>query len=60
MDIIIERDAGLDVHKENVVACILGDGIKKEVRTYLSMTNDFFRLKAWLQEKLCIFIFNKK
>ena len=50
MDIIIERGAGLDVHKENVVACIMGDGIKKEVRTYLSMTNDLFRLKAWLQE----------
>ncbi len=29
MDIIIERGAGLDVHKENVVACIMGSGIKK-------------------------------
>lgn len=50
MDIIIERGAGLDVHKGNVVACIMGIGIKKEIRTYLTMTNDLFRLKAWLQE----------
>ena len=50
MDIIIERAAGLDVHKGNVVACIMGTGIKKEIRTYLSMTNDLFRLKAWLKE----------
>ena len=50
MEIIIERGAGLDVHKANVVACIMGTGIKKEIRTYLTMTNDLFRLKGWLQE----------
>ena len=31
MDIIIERGAGLDVHKGSVVACIMGVGIKKEI-----------------------------
>lgn len=50
MDIIIERGAGFDVHKENVVACIMGAGMKKEIRTSLTMTNDLFRHKAWLQE----------
>ncbi len=29
MDIIVERGAGLDVHKETVVACIMGTGIKR-------------------------------
>ena len=50
MEIIIERGCGLDVHKETVVACIMGTGIKKEVRTYTTMTNDLLRLKGWLQE----------
>ena len=50
MDIIIERGAGLDVHKGTVVACVMGTGMKKEIRTYSTMTNDLFRLKAWLQE----------
>jgi transposase len=28
----------------------MGPGIKKEIRTYLTMTNDLFRLKEWLKE----------
>ncbi len=50
MDIIVERGAGLDVHKQSVVACVMGTNIKKQIRTYSSMTNDLFRLKAWLEE----------
>ena len=50
MDIVVERGAGLDVHKHSVVACIMGTGIKKEIRTYSTMTNDLIRLKAWLKE----------
>ncbi|MGD0237214.1 MAG: IS110 family transposase [Syntrophorhabdales bacterium] len=50
MDIIVERGAGLDVHKHSVVACIMGTGVKKQIRTYSSMTNDLLRLRAWLKE----------
>src|SRR5512136_728774 len=50
MEIIIERGCGLDVHKGTVVACIMGTGIKKEVKTYTTMTHDLLRLKKWLQE----------
>jgi transposase len=50
MEIIIEKGCGLDVHKETVVACIMGTGIKKEIRTYLTVTNDLLRLKEWLCE----------
>jgi transposase len=50
MEIIIEKGCGLDVHKGTVVACIMGTGIKKEVKTYTTMTNDLLRLKEWLQE----------
>lgn len=51
MDIIIERGAGIDVHKESLVACIMGTGIKKEIRTFSAMTNDLLRLKMWLKER---------
>jgi transposase len=50
MDIIVERGAGLDVHKRTVVACVMATGMKKEIRTYGTMTNDLLRLKAWLKE----------
>jgi len=50
MDIIIEKGCDLDVHKETVVACIMGTGIRKEIRTYTTMINDLLRLKGWLQE----------
>ncbi len=51
MEIIVEKGCGLDVHKKTVVACIAGSGIKKEIRTYSTMTNDLIKLKKWLQEK---------
>jgi transposase len=50
MDIIVDKGCGLDVHKGTVVACIMGTGIKKEVKTYRTMTNDLLRLKDWLQK----------
>ncbi|MGA2331924.1 MAG: IS110 family transposase [Syntrophales bacterium] len=50
MDIIIKRGCGLDVHKKTIAACIMGIGIKKEIRTYGTMTNDLLRLKGWLKE----------
>ncbi|GFP20221.1 hypothetical protein HKBW3S03_01722 [Candidatus Hakubella thermalkaliphila] len=50
MEVIIERACGLDVHKETVTACVMGDGIKKEIRTFSTMTNDLLRLKEWLKD----------
>jgi transposase len=50
MEIIIERGCGVDVHKGTVVACIMGTRMRKEIRTYMSMTDDLLRLKGWLQE----------
>ena len=28
----------------------MGTGIRKEIKTYTTMTHDLFRLKGWLQE----------
>lgn len=51
MEVIVERGCGLDVHKETVVGCIMGNGIEKEIRTYGTFTNDLVRLGEWLKEK---------
>ncbi len=50
MDIVVERGAGLDVHQETVVATIDGVGIKKETRTFGTVTNELYRLRDWLKE----------
>lgn len=49
MDIIVERGAGLDVHKETVVATIDGSDIKKETRTFGTFTGKLERLRDWLK-----------
>lgn len=51
MEIIVERGCGLDVHKETVTSCVMGNGVEKEIRTYSTMTNDLLRLKEWLKDK---------
>ncbi len=53
MQVIIERSAGLDVHQETVVACLLfglpGARAHKEVRTFRTVTRDLEALRDWLQ-----------
>ena len=48
----IDAVAGLDVHKETVVACLRpADGkVTTEVRTFQTTTADLLRLSAWLAE----------
>lgn len=50
---ILEKCAGLDVHKDTVVACIMiGSGKKmvKETKTFSTMTEDLENLKKWLKK----------
>jgi transposase len=53
MRVIIERSAGLDVHQETVVACLLigtaGARTKKEVRTFRTVTRELEVLRDWLK-----------
>lgn len=50
MEAVLDRCAGLDVHKRTVVACaITPEG--KETRTFGTMTDDLQQLGAWLQER---------
>jgi transposase len=52
MELLHLRCAGLDVHKDTVVACVrLAEGkVKKEVRTFSTMTRALMELSAWLAE----------
>jgi transposase len=45
---IVRRGCGMDVHRDTVVATIMGEGIKKETRTYSTYTNALHELKDWL------------
>jgi transposase len=57
MDAILERCAGLDVHQETVVACVLKGPLDKkpqqEIHTFGTTTKELLRLHDWLQEHEC-------
>jgi transposase len=50
MDVVFERCAGLDVHKESVFACVRIAGAKGNgvVRNFRTMTEDLEQLRDWL------------
>src|SRR6266702_2540447 len=56
MDILYERVAGLDVHRDTVVACvrIMVDGkAQRECRTFAATTDPLVELRRWLEESRC-------
>ncbi|WP_063996675.1 IS110 family transposase [Bradyrhizobium sp.] len=56
MDILYERVAGLDVHKDTVVAClrIMVEGkAQRECRTFAATTEQLAELRRWLEESRC-------
>lgn len=56
MDMLHARCAGLDVHKDTVVACarILADGkVSQRVKTFATTTTGLLALADWLSEQGC-------
>jgi transposase len=57
MEVLNPKCAGLDVHKDNVVACarIAIDGSKatQDVRSFATTTSALFELSAWLEQHGC-------
>ena len=55
MDVVYPRCCGLDVHKRNVVACLIVSGPegqpRKEIRTFETLTDDLLKLADWLGEQ---------
>jgi transposase len=59
MEVLYERCAGLDVHKDSVVACarVVSDGaLSQEVRTFSTTTTGLLALSDWLAEYSCTHI----
>lgn len=46
---VIERGCGLDVHRDTVVATVMGKGIKTDTRTFQTTTNSLNELGTWLE-----------
>jgi transposase len=56
MDVLYERVAGLDVHKDTVLACariVAGGKTTRECRTFATTTEQLVALRAWLEECRC-------
>ena len=56
MDVIYERVAGLDVHKQTVVATVramVAGKVERECRTFATTTAGLSALLAWLTEARC-------
>jgi transposase len=51
MEVMYPRCAGLDVHKDTVVACVrcVSDPVHREVRTFRTTTRELFALADWLE-----------
>lgn len=52
MNELLERCAGMDVHKNSIVACVIigsGKSVIKEIRTFKTTTSELNKLAAWLR-----------
>jgi transposase len=59
MEVFYPNCAGLDVHKETVVACsrqVVGRKASREVRTFKTTTSDLLALSEWLSSLGCTHI----
>jgi transposase len=55
MDLLYPRCAGLDVHKDSIVACVrcVSEPVHHEVRTFGTTTRQLFELADWLESYRC-------
>ncbi len=54
MEVVYARCAGLDVHKDSVVACArieTGSGVEKEIATFAATTSALLALSDWLETR---------
>jgi len=54
MQVTYEKCAGVDVHKDRLLVCVLrgpaGGRVEREVQTFGTMTEDLLKLSDWLEE----------
>lgn len=54
MEVIFDNCGSIDVHKKSLTACIMirkGKQVKKEIRTYSTMTDEIKKLREWFTEE---------
>lgn len=49
-DQVVERGAGMDVHKEIIVVTIRGKGIKTQTKSFKTFTSSLKKLQEWLKK----------
>ncbi|MFK4388373.1 hypothetical protein ABH916_000301 [Peribacillus frigoritolerans] len=55
MEVVIERACGMDVHKDNITACIMTpEG--KEIQTFSTKTVFLIQLVDWIKKNNCIML----
>ena len=50
LESIVTRACGLDVHKDTIKACIMRQGIEKQINTFNTTTADLLELNQWLTQ----------
>jgi len=59
MEVLHPHCAGLDVHKDTIVASVrhmVGGTVRREVRTFKTTTKDLMALSEWLSAEGCTHI----
>ena len=53
LEVIYERVCGIDVHKKEIVVCLITGQRKAETRKYGTLTQELREMAAWLKEEKC-------
>lgn len=53
MEVLYKQCCGIDIHKDMLMACVIMDIRKKEIRQFGTMTEDILQLVQWLKDTNC-------
>jgi len=53
MEVVYERACGIDVHKREIVVCVITGQRKLQMKTYGTLTKDLQEMVKWLKEEAC-------
>lgn len=53
MEAVLKCCAGLDVHRDSVVACFLCENAPSQIRTFSTLPSGLEQLRQWLEEQNC-------
>jgi transposase len=53
MEVVYERACGIDVHKKEIVVCLITGQRRAETRKYGTLTKDLREMVTWLKEEGC-------